>query len=164
MIAQFFRIFYLKNLVKGIFNNRVSKACCDILYRSTFFLSLLNFRVHKYGTTRTQVDWQGCQQTFLRELVDWNAQTGCECIDEGTTTRGACFVQYDIFDIAITDLTAFHILTADVQDKGNIRAEVTSCTIVSHCFYFTNIDAKGAFKERFAVTRYTRMRNISAFW
>ena len=155
MIAQFLRVLHLEHLIKGIFNDGVSQASCDIRYSGSFFLGLFYLGVHKYRTTRPQVDWHRRQETFLSKVCNRNFETLGKGIQEGPTPSRTSFIKNDVFNIAVSDFTAFHILATNVQDEGYLWAEEASRSVMSHGFNFSNIDAKGPFQKGFPVTSNT---------
>ena len=84
----------------------------------------------------------------------------CKCLDKRSAARRTGFVQHDGVNYAVSDLHALHILTADIDDEINIRAEVLRGLEVRHGLDLSEINAERGTDDIFAVTGNTAVRDI----
>ena len=64
-----------------------------------------------------------CKQGSLGKILYGVIQRLGKGFDKGTTARGTCLVQlYAVYGL-ITDLDAFHILSADIYNTVNLRVK-----------------------------------------
>ena len=163
MTSQLFGIGNLDNLVKRILNNRVCKTCRNISYGCAFLLGLLYFGVHKYSTSCSKVNGVLCKQGSLGKILYGVIQRLGKGFDKGTTARGTCLVQlYAVYGL-ITDLDAFHILSADIYNTVNLRVKESSRIVVGNGLNFPLIQQQSSLHQRLAVTCGTGKRNVCIF-
>ena len=151
VLAELGRVFDLDDFIQGILDDRVREACRDVGQCSPFFLGLLDFGVHEDRAARAQVDGALGQEGGLREVLDGHFQGFGEGIQEGTAARRAGFIEQDVFDMAVFDAAAFHVLAADIKEEVDVRAEVGRCLIVGNGFDFAQVEVQRFLEQGFAV-------------
>ena len=74
-------------------------------------------------------------------------------LDKGTAAGGAGLVQGNLFDVAVMDLKAFHVLAADVQDTRDLGTKLPGSAVVGEGFHFAGIGVEGRLDDIFAIPR-----------
>ena len=92
-----------------------------------------------------------CEQTQLAELLDGVTHRAGERLDERAAAGRARLVERNIVDALVADFEALDVLTANVDDEINIRAEMARRAEVRDRLDQTEIHAEGILDERFAV-------------
>ena len=90
--AKFGSIRNLNNLIECIFDNRVSKACGNIGYLSSFFLCLLYLGIHENSTSGTKINRMLCENSSFCEILYCIIQGFGKGFNKGTASGGACFI------------------------------------------------------------------------
>ena len=153
----------LDNFVEGVFDNGVGKTSGDIGNLSAFLLGLLNLGVHKYSTACSKINRMFCKKSCFCKVLYGVVQGFCESLDKGTTTGGTCLVKlYTVYRL-VTDLDAFHILTADIQDAVYFRIKESSCIVMGNSLNLTFIKKKSRFDQGLAVTGGAGKGNLGVF-
>lgn len=115
----------------------------------------------------SQVDGVLGEQTELAEFLDGVTHRAGERLDERAAAGRARLVERDIVDALVADFEALDVLTANVDDEINIRAEMARRAEVRDRLDQTEIHAERILDERFAVagdrrrTRYVRGRRTA---
>ena len=65
--------------------------------------------------------------------------------------------------MSVFQTAAFHILSADIENKIHLRAEVGRRLIMGNRFHLTQVDVEGFFQEKFAVSRDSGFGNKCVF-
>ena len=143
---------YFNYFIQCIFNNRVSQTGRNICYRSPFFLSLLDFGIHEYGTSGSKINWMLGKQSFFCKIADTVIQRFGEGLNERTTAGGTSLVQlYTVYGL-ILNLDTLHILTTDVQNTVYFRIKECSSRIMRYSLYFTFIQHQGCLDQGFSIS------------
>ena len=83
-----------------------------------------------------------------------------ESFDKGTASGGTCLVQlYAVYGL-ITDLDAFHILSADIDDTVNLRVEESCCIVMGNGLNFPLIQQQSGLHQSLAVACRTGKCNV----
>ena len=82
--------------------------------------------------------------------------------DKGTASGRTCLIQYDIVDAPVSDLKAFDVLTADIQNIIHIRIKIFGCLIMCHRFHRTFIQMEGMTHQFFPITCCTAAGHFDA--
>ena len=92
LFAEVFRVCKFYNFKQGVFDNRVCKTCWNVSDTCTLFLSLLNFGVHKYSTSWTEVDRVFGKQSDFCKVRYLIIKRFCKSLNKRTTAWRTCFV------------------------------------------------------------------------
>ena len=103
-------------------------------------------RQHEYRAAGTEVDGTLGQEGCLRKFLNGHLQRFCKGVEEGAAARRAGFVEQDVFDVAVFDAAALHILSADVEKKIDVRAKRGCGLIVGNRFDFAKIEVQRFFR------------------
>ena len=114
-------------------------------------MRLLNAAIHKHGAAAAQIHRHIGKKADLRKFFGTVAQDFRKGLQKAATATGAGFVQKDIIDGAIMDFEAFHILSADVEDKIHIGLQMMRSIKMSHGFYDAVVHAEGMANQVLAV-------------
>ena len=79
-----------------------------------------------------------------------------ERLDERAAAGGTSLIQHDAVDAVVLDLKALDILSADVDDKINVRAEISRRLIVRNSFNYTIVNAQTCLYKILTVACYRR--------
>ena len=82
VLAELGRVFDLDDFIQGILDDRVREACRDVGQRSPFFLSLLDFRVHKYCTSCTYINRVLGKKCSFGKVLNRVVKRLCKCFDK----------------------------------------------------------------------------------
>lgn len=63
----------------------------------------------------------------------------------------------------VLDLNTFHILTTDVKDTVYIRLKKGCSIVVGNCLYFSLVQQKSSFDQRFAISGRAGVNNLNTF-
>ena len=89
-------------------------------------------------------------------------QTLGEVLDEGAAAGRARLVERDVADTAVLDEEALHVLAADVEHKGDIRAEFLCRPQVRERLDLAAVGVQGSLDDGFTVARRHRARDMRA--
>ena len=150
------------NLVQRVLDNRYRQTGRNRVNARAVLLRLLDRGVHEHRAARTQINGVLCEQTQLAELLDGVAHRAGKRLDERAAAGRAGFVQRNIVDTLVADFEAFDVLTADVDDEINIRAEMACRAEVRDRLDQTEIHAECVLNQCFAVAGDRRGNNMYA--
>lgn len=139
------------DLVKGVLDDGIGKACRDICHGNPVFLGLADTGIHEDRAAGAEIGRMFGRKGDAGEFPDVHAQGMGKGIEEGAAAGGAGFVQQDIIHGTVLDAAAFHVLSADVQNGGYIGKEMTGASVVGHGFHFAYIAGEGTLDEIFPV-------------
>ena len=126
-VAQRIQILQTDNLGKYIFYNGTAQTGHDIARILAVSLLCDNTAVHKYCTAAAQYGRIFGGKGRLGDLLHRNTQRGGKIFQEGAAAGGAGFVDHNICDDAMIDPDGFHILTADIENKGSVLDVLRRC-------------------------------------
>ena len=92
-----------------------------------------------------------CEQAELAELLDRVAHRAGKGLDERAAAGRARLVERNIVNALVADLEAFDVLSADVDDEIDVRAEMARRAEVRDRLDQTEVHAEGVLDERLAV-------------
>ena len=100
---------------------------------------------------RDRVNRVFCKKGSLGEILYGVVQRLGESFDKGTASGGTCLVQlYAVYGL-ITDLDAFHILSANIYDTVNLRVKESCCIVRGNGLNFPLIQQKSGLHQSLAV-------------
>ena len=126
-------------------------------------MRLFDFGIHEYRAAGTEVDGTLGQEGCLRKFLNRHLQRFGKGVEEGAAARRAGFIEQDVFDVAVFDAAAFHILTADVEEKIDVRAKMGSGLIVGNRFDFAKIQVERFLEQGFPVAGNAGFGNEAPF-
>ena len=85
-----------------------------------------------------------------------------EVLDEGAAAGRARFVERDVADTAVLDEEALHVLAADVEHEGDIRAEFLCRPQVCERLDLAAVSMQGSLDNGLTIARRHRARNLRA--
>ena len=74
-------------------------------------------------------------------------------LDEGAAARRTRLVERDVADAAVLDEEALHVLSADVEHKAHLGAELLCCAQVGKGLHLTAVRMECRLDNRLAVAR-----------
>ena len=152
MVAESGDILQLHHLEQCIFNNGKSNARRDVGDLRPLFLCLLDFRVHKDRTARSEVNGRLCIDRLARELSRSHMQPLGEVLDERTAARRTRLVECDISDTAVLHEKALHVLSANIQHKADLRAELLRGTQMGKSLHLSAVCMQRSLHDRLTVS------------
>ena len=81
------------------------------------------------------------------EFLNGKAQRFGKGFDKGPATGRAGLIEENALDVALSDLHAFDVLPADVQNETDAGQRVIGRFKVGHGFHFFNVKAEGDAKH-----------------
>ena len=153
VLAEVVRRVRTDYLIQCVLHDRNRQAGRDRVDARAVLLRLLNGGVHEYRAARAEVDWVLGKQAELAEFLNRVAHRAGKGLDERAAARRAGLIKRNVVDALVADLKALDVLSADVDDEINVRAEVTRRAEVRNRFDQTEIHTEGVLDERFAVAR-----------
>ena len=99
----------------------------------------------------------------MRKLCRRHGQTFGKVLDKGATACRTGFIQRDIADIAVFDKEALHILTANIEHKGDFRTEFLCRPQMRKSLDLAAVGMESRLDDGFTVTGSHGAGNISAF-
>ena len=160
LVSHFGVIPDLDDLLQGILDDRIRQTCRNIADTGPLFLCLLDTRIHEYSTAGTQVNRIRSHQCFGRKILDLHIQRLREIFQEGTATGRTGLIQQNILNHLILNPNTFHVLTANIQDKGDARQEMFGRFIVSHGFNLAHVCVVGSLNQFFSISGDTSLCDI----
>ena len=139
------------NLVQRVLDNGYRQTGGNRVNARAVLLRLLDRGVHEHRAARTEVDGVLGEQTELAEFLDGVPHRAGERLDERAAAGRARLVERNIVDALVADFEALDVLTANVDDEINIRAEMARRAEVRDRLDQTEIHAERILDERFAV-------------
>ena len=91
------------------------------------------------------------KKTLCGKVLNRVAHRFCEGLDKGTATRGAGLVKHNTVDRVVAYFKAFNILTADIENKINLRIKVLGGGKMSKGLNETAVGRKCVFNNFLAV-------------
>ena len=120
MASQLLGAGQLDDLVKGVFDDGVSKSRGDIGDGRPLLLGLLHVGIHKHGAAGAQIHGIAGKQRLPGKGPGGVSQRGREILNEGTAAGGAGLVEQDGIHRSVFQLDALHVLPADIQDAVHV--------------------------------------------
>ena len=93
----------------------------------------------------------GCEQGFLRKILDSIIEGFCERLDERAAAGGAGLIEQDVVDCVVFDADALHVLSADVEDAVYLGIKESGGIIVGNGLYFTLVQKESRLEQGFTV-------------
>ena len=110
-------------LIKTVLDDRVRDSGRNISYRSTLSEHLFHLRVHEDGAAGSQVAGSLRLAGELGKIAYRITHVVGKGLDECSATRTARLVQFHAHHSPFLNENSFHVLSADVEDKADIRHE-----------------------------------------
>ena len=151
IFAQFVNRFRSDYLVYSVFDDRCGKSCRDILNGRTVLLCLLYGGVHEYSTSWTKLHRCFCEKTEPCKFCDIVSHCSRKGLNERAAAWWTGLVEHDAVDSVVLYLKALYILSADVDDKINVGAEVSRSLVMRHSFNYTVINSQTCLDKILAV-------------
>ena len=162
VVAELADILELHDLEERILDDGERDAGRDVGDVSALFLRLLDLRVHEDRAARAEVYGGLRVDGFGRELRRRHVQALGEVLDEGAAAGRARFVERDVADTAVLDEEALHVLAADVEHEGDIRAEFLCRPQVCERLDLAAVSMQGSLDNGLTIARRHRARNLRA--
>ena len=151
VLAEIVRRMRTNNFIQRIFDNTDGQTGRNGVNACAVLLRLLDRRVHKYGAARAEVNRMLCKQTQAAKFFDAVSHRAREGLNKRAAAGGARLIQRNIVDTIVGNLKALDVLSANINDKVNIRLKMTRCLKMRHGFNKTMIDAKRIENQRFTI-------------
>ena len=149
--TQILRGCQLDDLVQGIFDDGVGKACGDIGDGGSLLLGLLDVGIHEHRAPGTQVYRRLGKERLLGKALGGKAQRGGEVFDKGAAAGGTGLVQEDGVHRAVFQLDALHVLTADIQHAVYLRVKEGRGGGVGNGLHHPLVQGEGGLQQSLAV-------------
>ena len=119
-VSQGVQVGETDNFGKYILDNGPAQARHQIFRLSSVALLGNDAAVHKYGAAAPQLRRLTGGKSRIGDFLYRNLQGMGKVLQEGTAAGGAGFVHQDIGDNSVIQPDGFHILSADIQNKGGV--------------------------------------------
>ena len=153
LAADLLGVAQLNDLEQGILDDGIGQAGRDVTHRGAFLLRLLDARVHKDRAAAAQVDGGLSMDGGVGERAHVHVHRDGETLDKAAAARRAGLVEHDVFNHAVLDAQALHVLAADVQDKLDAGQECLGAAQVRDGLDLAGVSLEGLDEQRLAVTR-----------
>ena len=151
LAADLLGIAQLNDLEQGILDDGIGQAGRDVAHRGAFLLRLLDARVHKDRTAAAQVDGGLGMDGGIGERAHVHVHRHGETLDKAAAARRAGLVEHDVFDDAVLDAQALHVLAADVQNELDAGQERLGAAQVRDGLDLAGVGLEGLDEQRLAV-------------
>ena len=151
LAADLLGVAQLNDFEQGILDDGIGQAGRDVAHRGAFLLRLLDARVHKDRAAAAQVDGGLGMDGGIGERADVHVHRDGEALDKATATRRASLVEHDVFDDAVLDAQALHVLAADVQNELDAGQERLGAAQVRDGLNLAGVGLEGLDEQRLAV-------------
>ena len=151
LVAQLGHIAEAHHFIEGVLDDGVGQAGGNIRDGDAVFLGLPHAGIHEDRAAGAQVHRMGRREGDLREGADVHAEGLREGVEEGAAAGRAGFVEEDAVHGAVLQAAAFHILTADIEDGGHVRAEMARRPVVGHGLHLAGIGGECFAEQIFPV-------------
>ena len=139
-------------LIKTVLDDRVRDSGRNISYRSTLSEHLFHLRVHEDGAAGSEVAGSLRLAGELGKIAYRITHVVGKGLDECSAARTARLVEFHAHHSPFLNEDSLHVLSADVEDKADIRHERSRRSFVRHCFDNAAVEAESRLDEFFAVT------------
>ena len=141
------------DLGKHVFYNGTAETGQDIIHFLAVFLLGDDPAVHKNGTAAAELRRVLRPEGPFRDLIRGNSHVAGEILQERTASRGAGFVDDYVRDDAVIQPDGFHVLSADIKDKGGILQIFGAGARMGDGLDNVLIRAEGLCGQQFTITR-----------
>ena len=160
LFAEHSGIGYAHNFCEYIADNRAAQPRHNILRCASVFLFRDNRTVHKHGAAAAQIGGLPRTKRRIGNAIDRNSQCRCKSLQERTAAGRTGFIQRDIGHNTAVNPHGFHVLSADIQHKADIRHIRLCRGGMSDGLYRVIICAKRLGEHVFAITGCTQAEHL----
>ena len=151
VLAEIVRRMRTNDFIQCVLDNTDRQTGRDGVNACAVLLRLLDRRVHKYGAARAEVNRMLCKQTQAAKFFDAVSHRARKGLNKRAAAGGARLIQRNIVDTIVGNFKALNILSANINDKINIRFKMTRRLKVRHGLNKTMIDAERIENQRFTI-------------
>lgn len=87
----------------------------------------------------------------VRKFTDAVVEALGKSLEKGPAAGGTGFIQLHAVQYAVIDKDGFHVLTANIEDEGNLVVDFLGCQIVGNGFDDARVEAEGCLDKVFAI-------------